>query len=78
MDTSDALDTTRFEAAESRPFTFGLPPREYLSGESLDRFLAKCYIRIEQWAVEIPLETGKETEDPSLSVTGEGSSCDML
>ncbi len=73
MDTSDTLDTTKVEASQSRPFAFGLPPREYLSGESLDRFLAKCYIRIEQWADEITLEKVKETEDPSAAVSGEGS-----
>ncbi len=32
---------------------FLLPPREYLEGEALDRFLARCYLTLEQWAYEI-------------------------
>ncbi len=34
-------------------FLFLLPPREYLKGEALDRFLARCYLTLEQWAQEI-------------------------
>lgn len=52
MDTAK-ITTREPERPEKQDFTFGLPLREYLNGEALDRFLARCYLRIEQWAREI-------------------------
>lgn len=62
------MDTTKIatrepETQKTQAFALGLPPREYLSGEALDRFLAKCYLRIEQWAREIEDKEAEEEKN---------------
>ncbi len=64
------MDTTKIatrepETQQTHDFVFGLPTREYLSGEALDRFLAKCYLRIEQWAREIEAAEADEEKNTS-------------
>ncbi len=56
------LATREPETPMTQTFPFGLPPREYLTGEALDRFLAKCYLKIEQWAREIEAKEAEAGE----------------
>lgn len=54
---------SKIETVEGNPdgFPFALPPRDFLTGEVLDRFLARCYLMIEQWADQ--LEAQKQNQD---------------
>ncbi len=64
------METTKIatrepETKQRDDFAFGLPPREYLSGDALDRFLARCYLRIEQWTREIEAKEAEEEKNGS-------------
>jgi hypothetical protein len=55
-------ETAKGESSSVREFPYPLPPREFLQGEALDRFLARCYLTIERWATEIRLEQQAKQE----------------
>ncbi len=49
----EALTTTKTTTEEHHLGPFGLKPRDYLEGEALDRFLARCYLFIDRWVERI-------------------------